>query len=1519
MAKLAKFVEDIYLQPGSNRMAFNMSLDFGSDHSLIEADNGTGKSSILESFMSIFDPLYIKSTNDRERYTAVQAAMQVGWKNILVTTADFLLDSDYRRTNGDDMILVGKVVDCSDIDRSKPRESGFRFIYPHSSDIYTDPEKYGKTPAQALGIEFARRTDADGECYQIGAYEDIRSLFRARKDRALQQGVEIGMFDIKRKRAAFLDSLCNDYGIDMRRYLSTVGKIIRQEGLNEFADYQDDGFLELFIYGPAEELYLPKENSDGVDIAAGITEKLTKYALTDVQDADKRKQQKFLERKAEAFASFSGNVDRCEKAETRLGESEGELSKMYGRVQRDIAHGKMRLGSLNDQISLKENELKEAGALKASKKIVEARRQRDEEVEKLESALSAQGFRKQKRDWAEFTVLKDSWLDAVSECRKIEHEINGIDAALAELRSGDRGRALNDTAWTLWTLHEKRKAAADKELHERQSSYDEACAAFEDAEKSHGGALRSLSLQQGKVNAAKSNVSSNYDHAKLKLRELGLESLADDKSRGISSKLFECEMEKAGEAVDSAVAASARARESLIEADRKENAARARLGERRGEKAIAAAEYERADSDALAIAKKAEAVSCAVGDHDIDSVDRASDRKEFELDAVGELDEQILKLRSERNELEGRLAAVEGGKFLIPRGFEDHLRKTGIAYQTGETFLKVMAASEEGVEKAERSLEVHPWLPAAIIVPDGLVPEMASSLRGQNIEPFAGSIPIVSLSCAMGDQMTEIESICFDDLDYFVDQAGYVRMIQDRVTELDGEIEEQQSKKSAAGRRIRAIEEFILSLQSKGYTTVGEAATALENTASRLEECKAAEIEAQKNLDKTVGELQTRKSQSEDASRVEQAARQRVKDFQSCKLSIGSLDREHVKLDEQTSALKDCEVQEVEAGRQLDEARSAKNGAESRLKDAEFAYGIVKSELDSIPKVDRGELIEGEFDELRASYMQLFAAAEADETLLLASRKDAKKELGQKEVTKRGAYENASDALKDYCEQLADVDFNQRLLIEMVEGGEVGANEQEEHKKNLNAARQSYAKAAEEVNKVEVAANAYRRTVEDLESDFKVKFDGHRIVEDEDALSQDFNAVILGLNRTLESARNRSREINRRLALLDDLKNLFVGEGIAACESDDFDEIANLSDFRKAIEEEKRERRSASASLSKERSALISRGGRTFSIAPDEKWNDLAAFTVELESFAKQVEEYAGGTVSIRDIRLKLGNLSAVCAALMGQIKTEIDFKDPAFESAAALLMKVVEKSLSYITALEKDTEGMIRVYKGGKCRPNDPSYSSDFMEKIKSVLRGITDGAFSETSDNDVRIAHIRKDVKECIVNVKALLAFHIAITDKRAGGTSRPLSIRFRSAREGQGDEFLTWKKVKGQSGGEGAEVYLQILIMIARSCFGESKDKSAFVIVDNPFANLKNADRFGTCMDLANRTGVQLVVTSQLNPPIVEQAYFPYHALLYSRRYENGAIIKNRQLDGDAENSFIVDYRAKNFGDHYQRTLF
>ena len=75
----------------------------------------------------------------------------------------------------------------------------------------------------------------------------------------------------------------------------------------------------------------------------------------------------------------------------------------------------------------------------------------------------------------------------------------------------------------------------------------------------------------------------------------------------------------------------------------------------------------------------------------------------------------------------------------------------------------------------------------------------------------------------------------------------------------------------------------------------------------------------------------------------------------------------------------------------------------------------------------------------------------------------------------------------------------------------------------------------------------------------------------------------------------------------------------------------------------------------------------------------------------------------------------------------------------------------------------------------------------------------------------------------------------------------------------------------------------------------------------------------MDLANRTGVQLIVTSQLNPPIVEQAYFPYHALLYSRRYENGAIIKNRQLDCDAENSFIVDYRAKNFGDHYQRTLF
>ena len=1519
MAKLAKLVEDVYLQPGSNRMAFNMSLDFGADHSLIEADNGTGKSSILESFMSIFDPKYIKSVNGRERYTTVEAAAQVGWRNILVTTADFLLDSDYRRTNGDDMILGGTVGVWSEIDGSNPMESVLRFIYPDSSDIYTDPEKYGKTPAQSLGIEFARGMATDGECYQISSYEDIRTLFRARKDRALQQGVEIGMYDIKRKRAAFLDSLCDDYGIDMRRYLSTVGKIIRQEGLNELTGYLDDGFLELFIYGPAEELYLSKDNSDGVDIAESITDKLTKYALTDVQDADKRKQQKFLERKAESFASFSSSVDRCEKAEVRLGETEAELSKMYGRVQHDIEQNKKRLGSINDRIALKENDLKEARALKASKKIVAARGQRDEAGERLESALSAQSFQKQKRDLAEFTVLKDSWLDAVSECKKIEHQINGIDSALRELRSGDRGQALNDTSWTLWTLHEKRKGAAEKDLRDAQSSFNEAQNALDGAEKSYSTAVKNLTLQEGKVTAARRNVTSSYGQAELKLRELGLTSLADDESHSISSAIFGREMEKAVEAEESAVAAAASAKEILKDADREKDAARTSLDECRGEKANAASECERAGSDSRNIAKKAEAVKLAVGDANIDSIDRAADRKEIELDEVGELDEQVLKLRAEKKDLEGRLAAVESGKFLIPQGFEGHLRKTGIAYQTGETFLKTMASNEGGIEKAKRSLKVHPWLPAAIIVPDGLVPEMASSLRGQKIEPFAGSIPIVSLSYAMGEQTTEFESLCFDDLDYFVDQAGYMRAIQEKVKVLAEEIEELRSKKAIAEGRIRTLVEFVLCLQAKGYTTVAEAAAALEKAASMLEECKAAEIEAQDNLDKAVGEVEARKSQAEEASQAEQAARQRVKEFLGCKLLIEQLDQEHVKLNEQISLLKRREEQELATREQLDETRRDKNGAESRMKDAAIKFNSVNSELDGVSKVEDGKIIEGKFDELRASYMQLSAAAEVDETQLLASRNDAKKELGQRDITRKGAYENARDALKDYCEQLADVDFEQRLSEEMVEDGHVGANEREEHKKELKAASRSYMHAAEQANKVELEANAYRATVEELEADFKVNFDGHRIVEDEDALSQDFNAVILGLNRALESAGNRCREINRRLTLLDDLKNLFADEGIVACEADDLDEIANLSDFRKVAEEEKRERRTAHASLAKERSALVSRGGRAFSIASDEKWNDLAAFTVELESFAKQVEEYAGGAESIRDINLKLGNLSAVCAALMGQIKTEIDFKDPAFESAAAVLMKVVEKSLGYITALEKDTEGMIRVYKGGRCRPNDPGYSGDFMEKIKSVLRGITDGAFSKTADNDMRMAYIRKDVKEYIVNVKALLAFHIAITDKRPGGTSRRLSIKFRSTREGQRGEFLTWKKVKGQSGGEGAEVYLQILIMIAKSCFGESKDKSAFVIVDNPFANLKNADRFRTCMDLANRTGVQLIVTSQLNPPIVEQAYFPYHALLYSRRYENGAIIKNRQLDCDAENSFIVDYRAKNFGDHYQRTLF
>ena len=137
------------------------------------------------------------------------------------------------------------------------------------------------------------------------------------------------------------------------------------------------------------------------------------------------------------------------------------------------------------------------------------------------------------------------------------------------------------------------------------------------------------------------------------------------------------------------------------------------------------------------------------------------------------------------------------------------------------------------------------------------------------------------------------------------------------------------------------------------------------------------------------------KRQAEEASQAEQAARQRVKEFQGCKLLIEQLDQEHVKLNEQISLLKRREEQELATREQLDETRRDKNGAESRMKDAAIKFNSVNSELDGVSKVDDGKIIEGKFDELRASYMQLSAAAEVDETQLLASRNDAKKSWGR--------------------------------------------------------------------------------------------------------------------------------------------------------------------------------------------------------------------------------------------------------------------------------------------------------------------------------------------------------------------------------------------------------------------------------------------------------------------------------------------------------------------------------------------
>lgn len=116
----------------------------------------------------------------------------------------------------------------------------------------------------------------------------------------------------------------------------------------------------------------------------------------------------------------------------------------------------------------------------------------------------------------------------------------------------------------------------------------------------------------------------------------------------------------------------------------------------------------------------------------------------------------------------------------------------------------------------------------------------------------------------------------------------------------------------------------------------------------------------------------------------------------------------------------------------------------------------------------------------------------------------------------------------------------------------------------------------------------------------------------------------------------------------------------------------------------------------------------------------------------------------------------------------------------------------------------------------------------------------------------------------------------------------MKFTSPRLGEAKK-LTWNELRGLSGGEKAQVFFLICSLLAQTAVeGDPATHRAFLLMDNPFANLSNEERLDYCMDVATANNVQIVATKQLGAAIPILDSFDYRYMLHGYRATSAPVV-------------------------------
>ncbi len=372
----------------------------------------------------------------------------------------------------------------------------------------------------------------------------------------------------------------------------------------------------------------------------------------------------------------------------------------------------------------------------------------------------------------------------------------------------------------------------------------------------------------------------------------------------------------------------------------------------------------------------------------------------FLEEQIAEVHESISETRRKIEATEEAIAAVNRGTLHIPKIISDFLDNTGIRYTSVERYILTQQAKGFlSVDDCRQILDKYPFAAYGIIVEENDIETIFQETSDRWLPAVVPIFTAADVGKLMEGEASAPALLSAYDKEYFNDSEIYEERLK-------RSLDDQQYRMGLLEKRDASLREDLTTVECFKTYDAGWENRSLDKK-TKLEERIAKQQDQIEKLKQEQKELKQRISKDrEDESSLR-------KDLIATQTRISLFEKLLMKLEEENSLSRDCEIasrklqelmddQEAMKANKINEDEQLRKTTE-RLKELEQEDQLLRTGIAVVNDAATAEIVPGEWEALLAQYKALLAAQSADLKRLNddRTRLQTEKEEKQKEIQKR--------------------------------------------------------------------------------------------------------------------------------------------------------------------------------------------------------------------------------------------------------------------------------------------------------------------------------------------------------------------------------------------------------------------------------------------------------------------------------------------------------------------------------------